>query len=164
MSNQRSAIWTGGLLIIVGALFLAANLLDIEWRKIWPLFFFAGAAVNFLAFLSNRRNYGVLMPAAILTIYGILFQYCVVTGWWRMSELWPIFILGPGVGFLTMYLFGKREAGLLVPAFILIGISAVFLLTFGPLRYYSRFWPVILIIAGLLLLLRQKPQAAKAPE
>jgi hypothetical protein len=164
MPNQRSAIWTGGMLIIVGALFLAINLLEIEWRNVWPLLFFAIAAVNFLIFLSNRRNYGVLMPAAIMVVYGILFQYCAVAGWWHMGELWPLFILGPGLGFFMMYLFGKREPGLLVPAFVLTGLSAAFFLAFGPLRYYSRFWPVILIIAGLLLLLRRKPQAAKAPE
>jgi hypothetical protein len=160
MAQPRNAIGMGGLLIVIGALLLAANLLDVEWRKLWPLFFFAGAAVNFSVFLSGRRNYGALMPAAILLIYGILFQYCVLAGWWHLSELWPTFILGPGAGLLLMYLFGKRESGLLVPAVILIGLSAVFFVTFGPFRHYSRYWPVMLIVAGVLLLLkRQKPPA-----
>lgn len=156
MANQHSSIWFGVLLIVFGALFLAANFLEIRWRDFWPALFFAGAAMNFAIFLGNRGNYGVLMPATILLIYGVLFQYCALAGWWRMSELWPTFILGPGVGLLMMYLFGKRESGLLIPAFILIGLSAVFFVAFGPLRYYGRYWPVILIIIGVLLLLKRR--------
>ncbi len=161
MANQRSAIWTGSLLIFVGALLLAANLLEIDWHKMWPFLFFAGAAVNFSIFLADRRNFGVLMPATILLVYGALFLYCAWWGWWHMSELWPAFILGPGAGLLMMYLFGRRETGLLIPAFILIGISAVFFVTFGPLRYYSRYWPVILIILGAMLLLKRQKQPAQ---
>jgi hypothetical protein len=79
--------------------------------------------------------------------------------------LWPTFILGPGVGLLMMYLFGKRESGLLIPAFILIGLSAIFFVAFGPFRYYSRYWPVLLILVGLFLLLkRQRVQTGKALE
>ncbi|MDZ7291640.1 MAG: hypothetical protein ONB44_16810 [candidate division KSB1 bacterium] len=156
MSNQRSAIWSGGLLIVIGALFLAINLLEIDWRKLWPLLVFAGAAVNFAIFIADRRNYGVLMPATILLIYGALFQYCVLEGWWHMSELWPTFILGPGAGLLMMYLFGKRDTGLLIPSLVLIGLSAIFFVTLGPLRDYGQYWPVLLIIVGLLLLLKRQ--------
>ncbi len=156
MTNLRSSIWLGVLLIILGAFFLAANFLEIGWRNLWPALFFAGAAMNIVNFLADRRNYGVLMPATVLLTYGALFQYCALAGWWRMSELWPTFILGPGVGLLMMYLFGKRESGLLIPAVILIGLSSVFFVAFGPLRYYGRYWPVILIIIGVLLLLKRQ--------
>jgi hypothetical protein len=160
MADNRSTIVLGVLLIVVGSIFLAVNLLGFSWRTLWPLLFFAGAAVNFAIFFTDRRNVGVLMPAAILLIYGALFQYCALRGWWRMSELWPTFILGPGVGLLLMYLFGKRESGLLIPAAILIGLSAVFFVAFGPFRYYSHYWPVLLIIAGLFLLLRRQKTAS----
>jgi hypothetical protein len=159
MVDNRGSIWLGGLLIACGALFLAINLLEIGWRQIWPLLFFAGAAINFLIFLTNRRNFGVLMPATILLVYGALFQFCALTDWDYMSELWPTFILGPGLGLLMMYLLGKRDRGLLVPAFILIGLSAIFYVAFGPLQRFGRYWPVLLILAGLILLLmRQKQQ------
>jgi hypothetical protein len=160
MVNNRSPIGLGVLLIAVGAIFLAVNLLEMSWRSLWPLLLVAGAAINFVIFLTDRRNVGALMPATILLIYGALFQYCALLGWWRMSELWPVFILGPGLGLFMMYLFGTREKGLLVPAFILIGLSAIFFVAFGPFRYYSRYWPVLLILFGLFLLLkRQKLQA-----
>lgn len=165
MANNRNSIVLGVLFIVIGATFLAVNLLGIGWRSLWPLLFFAGAAINFVIFLSDRRNLGVLMPTTILLIYGALFQYCALEGWWRMSELWPTFILGPGVGLLMMYLFGKRESGLLIPAFILIGLSAIFFVAFGPFRDYSRYWPVLLILLGLFLLLkRQRVQTGKALE
>jgi hypothetical protein len=160
MAYQRSSVWFGGLLIIIGSLFLAATFWGIAWQNLWPALFFAGAAVNFIIFLGDRRNYGVLMPATILLIYGALFQYCALAGWWRMSELWPAFILGPGVGLLMMYLFGKHESALLIPALIFIGLSAIFFVAFGPLRYYRRYWPVILIVIGVLLLLKRQKQRA----
>jgi len=156
MSDNRGAVMLGVLLIAVGAIFLAVNLFGIGWRTLWPMLLFAGSAVCFVIFLTDRRNIGLLMPATILLVCGALFQYCTLTGWWRMSELWPTFILGPGLGFLMMYLFGNRESGLLIPACILICLSAVFFVAFGPFRYYSRYWPVLLIIAGLFLLLRRK--------
>ncbi|MCG3120748.1 MAG: hypothetical protein ALAOOOJD_03588 [bacterium] len=155
MSDQRSAIWLGTILIISGAIFLAVNLLGLGWQTLWPLLFFAGAAVNLVIFFSDRRNYGVLMPAVILLLYGALFQFCTLKGWWHMSELWPTFILGPGLGLLLMYLFGKREQGLLIPAFILIGLAVIFFVAFGPLRDFGRYWPVLLIVAGLFLLSRR---------
>jgi hypothetical protein len=159
MVEKHGSIWLGVLLIVLGALFLAVNLLEIGWRKIWPLLFYAGALVNFVIFLSDRRNFGVLMPATILLVYGALFQYCALEGWYHVEELWPTFILGPGLGLLMMYLFGKRDRGLLIPALLLIGISTIFFFTFGPLYRYGDYWPVLLIIAGLILLLmRQKQQ------
>ncbi|MDZ7362539.1 MAG: hypothetical protein ONB46_17725 [candidate division KSB1 bacterium] len=156
MSDNCGAVMLGALLIAVGAIFLAVNLLGIGWRTLWPMLLFAGSAVFFVIFLTDRRNVGLLMPATILLVYGALFQYCTLTGWWRMSELWPLFIFGPGLGFFMMYLFGHRESGLLIPACILICLSVVFFFAFGPFRYYSRYWPVLLIIAGLFLLLRRK--------
>jgi hypothetical protein len=160
MAGKHASIGSGMLLIAFGAIFLAINLSEISWRQIWPLIFFAGAALNFALFFSNRGNVGALMPATTLLVYGALFQYCALTDWDYMSELWPTFILGPGLGFLAMYLFGKRDRGLLVPAAILIGLSTVFFFTFGPLYRYGDYWPVLLILAGLMLLLRRQKQQA----
>ena len=67
------------------------------------------------------------MPAAVLTIVGLLFLYCELDGWWRMQDLWPVFILAPGVGFILMFLFGSPDRGVLVPGTLLLVIGIVFL-------------------------------------
>ena len=59
-----------------------------------------------------------------------------------------------------LYLFGRRDPGLLIPAGILIGLSAVFLLAnlgFGHL------WPAVLILVGVLLLVRRRSGVSPTP-
>ncbi|NUO81687.1 hypothetical protein HUU05_16580, partial [candidate division KSB1 bacterium] len=73
-----------------------------------------------------------------------------------MEEWWPTFLAGPGLGLLAMYFGGRRETGLLVPATILIGLASIFYFVFGPLQAYERYWPVLLILVGLALLLRRR--------
>ena len=87
-----------------------------------------------------------------------MFWFCALEGWWNMNYLWPGFLIGPGLGFVFMYLLGKREKGLLIPAGILIGMGLIF--TF---RYASilRFWPLILVGFGIYLIYKN---ASKNPE
>jgi hypothetical protein len=53
---------------------------------------------------------------------------------------------------------------LLIPASILIGLSAIFFMVFGPFQEYARYWPVLLILAGLAMLLRRREEASGSPE
>jgi hypothetical protein len=108
--------------------------------------------VFFGMYANDRANYGLLMPATILTVVGGMF-FAIVFGWTIMDALWPLFIMAPGLGLLMMYLLGKREKGLLIPAGILIGISLVFLIGTSN---YEYLWPVVLIAIGVLLLLNAR--------
>ena len=153
MNIDKKSLVTGLILIFIGIAFLGNNLgiIYISWEKFWPWFLIAGGILFFIGWLSDREKYGLLMPASILTIYGFLFLYFAHKHWWSMESLWPIFIIGPGVGFLLMYILGKRESGLLVPAGILLGLGVVFLIGEGRWRF---FWPLLLILFGILLLFR----------
>lgn len=154
---DRRSLVAGGILILVGILFFLGNYIDFYWEEVWPLWMIFGGLVFLGLYLANRRNYGFLMPAAVLLSQGALFQFCAWDNrWYYMGELWPVFILGPGLGFLLMYFFGKRETGFVIPAFILIGLSLIFFVTLGPFRAYSDFWPVLLILAGLFLVFRRR--------
>jgi hypothetical protein len=156
MHYNRKTMLLGGALIVLGLMFLAINFSDYGWEEFWPLFLIAGGMAFLAGYLADRRNYGFLMPATILTVYGALFLSCSLTDWDYMEEWWPTFILGPGLGLLSMYFGGKRETGLLVPAAILIGLASIFFVVFGPLQAYERYWPVLLILAGIGLLLRRR--------
>ena len=147
--ESRSFI-PGLLLIFVGAGILLANLGMFSLAGLWPLLLVLGGAIFLVSWLRDRGNYGLLMPATVLIVFGILFLYCEQYGWWNMSSLWPVFMLGPGLGFILMYLFGERDGGLLIPGTILL-VVGVFFLSMG--RWSGRWWPAVLIIIGAVLLI-----------
>lgn len=159
MRYDRKTVFLGAMLIALGLLFLAINFSSYGWEQFWPVIVLAGGLAFLAAYFENRQNYGFLMPATILIVYGALFLGCSLVDWYYMEEWWPTFIAGPGLGLLAMYFGGKREVGLLVPASILLGLASIFFFVFGPLQAYERYWPVLLILAGAGLLLRRREQA-----
>jgi uncharacterized membrane protein HdeD (DUF308 family) len=151
--NKQPLFTPGFILIVLGIVFLIANLSDVPMRQLWPAFVVAPGLYFFGIYFSDRENYGVLMPAAILTTIGLLFFYCVYAGWWQMRYLWPIFMLAPGVGFFLMYFLGRREWGLLIPAGVLSSLGGLFLVVQSPYRAY---WPLLLIAAGIIFIVLQQ--------
>ena len=148
-------------LVLIGILFLFQNFgyVEINFREIWPFFVILGGLGFWLGFFGNRENSGLIMPGTILTTYGIMFLYCSYEGWFMMQIVWPFFLIGPGLGFFFMYLFGKHERDLLIPGSILTLLGFFFFL--GKTGYF-RFWPFLLIILGIVLLV--KHQMAKSKE
>ena len=94
-----------------------------------------------------------------MLIYGLVFLLCSWNSWNLLSDLWPVFILAPGVAFLLMYFFGNKETGLLVTAIIMLGIGFIFL---SQNFFYYNFWPVIIIVIGILLIWKGKKDRIKA--
>jgi hypothetical protein len=150
MPPSNRSLVPGIILIALGILFLLPNFVAVRGRDLWPLLMIGAGIVFYVAFFLNRSNFGLLMPATILTVYGSLFYYCKIEGWESITTLWPFFMIGPGLGLILMYLFGKKEPGLLIPAGMLITLGLIFLL--GATRF-DYLWPALLILAGLFVLL-----------
>ena len=138
-------------LIILGAVFLFENFgyIEFDFRAMWPVLLIFGGAAFWIGYFRNKEDVGLVMPGTILIIFGAMFWFCAIEGWWNMEYLWPGFMIGPGLGFIFMYLLGKREKAMLVPAGILIGMGLIF--TFRETSLL-RFWPVILIGFGIYLI------------
>jgi hypothetical protein len=149
----------GLLLIVIGAVILLANLGIFSLVGLWPLAVIILGVFFFILWLKDREDYGLLMPAAILTIVGCLFFYCEQNGWHHMSNLWPVFMIAPGFGFILMYVFGDQEPGLLIPGTIMLVIGIFFL---SINEWVGRWWPIILIMLGVLLLFRPPKKIAPA--
>ena len=132
---------------------ILASYIEFDFRDVWPVFVILAGAGFWIGFLQDRKNTGLLMPGSILTIYGLMFFYCSMNGWGYMSDLWPGFIIGPGIGFFMMYLLGEKEKGLLVPASILTGIGVLFFISHSGIW---RYWPVALIIVGIVLIVKNQ--------
>jgi hypothetical protein len=167
---KRSGKVLGGILIILGVLFLLDNLNIIDpiagyfnigfiIGKFWATLFLIIPGLMFhLGFFSgNRRNPGLLVPGGILLVLGVVFQINMLFGGW--SILWPLYIFSVAFGLFELYVFGSRDKGLLIPVGILSGISAIFFFSFSLsslLSFSTRSFvlPIIMIGAGLAVLFR----------
>ena len=144
------------LLIFIGLILLVVNLdiLDINIGDLWPLFVLGAGIVFFVNWNKERNNSGLLFVGILLSIIGMLFLFMTITDWDLMEYLWPVFILAPGLGFLGMFSVDrKKDKGLIIPAYILIGLSVIFLVLQSPL---DEFWPLILIAIGVVILFQSK--------
>lgn len=148
---NKSNKTTGIILILVGIVLLLAQFGRFRWENLWPLFLIVGGGFFFLGFFSNRENYGLLMPASVLTVIGLFFLYSNSGRWDQMEVLWPTFVLAPGIGFVLMYIFAPKGNSFWIPASILLIIALVFYARFWLLL---RYWPVILIVLGVYLLIK----------
>ena len=144
----NNLIW-GLFLIVMGIAFLIGNFSRVGMEALWPIFPLAVGLAFWVGYLYDRKNYGLLMPGSILVVVSLLFFYCNFQGWWHMETLWPVFILAPAAGFIAMYVGGAKDQGLLIPAGILTAVGVIFLFVSSGLGDY---WPVFLIIAGILLI------------
>ena len=165
MRNRRGALLPGLLLILVGAWLLATTLgvplpdLSQLWPLV-PLVFGLAALVQYLA--EGRRSDGLVFTGVSAALLGAFFL-AITLGpleWRDLGRLWPVFVLIPGVAFLAQWLARPGGSGLLVPAglAILVGLGALALTLrlLDPVvsAQVLRFWPVLLILLGLGLLVR----------
>lgn len=163
--NKRSNLVLGALLVTAGILFLLSNLgfMHFDWNLLWPLaLLIPGIYLHFAFFTGIDRNPGILVPAGILTTYGVIFYANVIFGWQLMTTLWPLFLLGVAIGLFELYMFGNRDKGLLIPIFILGGIGGSALLrNFVMFDLKTYLVPALLIILGLLVIFRKDGFKAK---
>lgn len=153
--RTRPSIVPGLILIIIGVIAVLANFdfIELDWEVIWTYLVLLLGIIFWLGFIFDRSRDGLIMPGTILLTYGAIFNISARFGWEQMEDLWPFFILGPAFGFYAMYIFGKREKGLLVPAIILTIIGTIFLLQ--SFTYIKYIWPLVLVAIGVLLLMRR---------
>jgi uncharacterized membrane protein HdeD (DUF308 family) len=78
----------------------------------------------------------------------------VATDWHFAAYTWPVYILSVAVGLFQMYLFSRREKGLLISSLIVGGVGALFMacIIFSQLTSFINpgiFIPIALIAAGI---------------
>jgi len=161
MEHRKNQLTWGIFLILIGAVFLLGNLSRVGMETLWPVFPLAVGLAFWVGYFYDRKNFGLLMPGSILVIVSLLFFTCNFFGWWRMETLWPIFILAPGIGFFAMYFGGAKDQGLVIPGSILVAIGIIFLFISSGLRDW---WPIFLIIAGILIIVLQGRMGCKKGE
>lgn len=164
---RRSNLWVGIIFILLGVFFLLNNFNILDFSivsiisRFWPSLFFVlpGLAFHSLFFSGTNKDAGILVPGGILLTMGVVLQISVAFN--AFDVMWPGFIAAVAVGLFELYYFGSRDKVLLIPAGILGGLSLLFFSTFSMSRIFGGmfkqlFLPVVLIIAGLVVMLNGK--------
>jgi hypothetical protein len=159
MDSQRRTNLLGGIvLILVGGILLAVQLfpslgLTINITFSWPLILVGvGIFLFLLGLLVNEP--GMAVPACILAgIGGILYWQNATGDWASWAYAWALI-----PGFVGVGLFGGnfrrslRDGGTLI--LISLILFAIFSSLLGGKSYLGVYWPVLIILLGLWLLIR----------
>lgn len=159
-SSNRSGNVIGGLVIIALGIWFLLGALGVRLPGIgnfWPIFpTLAGLA--FIVAYVRQKDAGFLIPGVAGFLIGLFFFLFTLGSfeWSQMGQLWPLFPLIGGLAFLAAYL-SDRDAGLLIPAVGGVGVGVIglfFTLSGFSLAWLGTFWPVILILVGILVLVQ----------
>jgi peptidoglycan/LPS O-acetylase OafA/YrhL len=164
MQKRRGAVIPGLLLMVIGGWLLAQNLgVDLPGiGSLWPAIILV-FGLSFLAqyFAGGRTEHGLVFTGVLGSLLGGFFLAITVgpLSWGDLGRYWPVFVLIAGLAFLAQWLARPADRGLLVPAGLALAVGSVaLLLNVGAVQpevaaQVTRLWPVLLILAGLLLLL-----------
>lgn len=167
--DRASGLAWGLVLILLGLVFLAVQVfgLPLGWRieSSWPLIVIA-AGIGLLLIGLLVRAPGMAIPACIVGGVGGLLYYQNATGdWGSWAYAWSLIPGFVGIGIILHALLGggKLRENLIGGAWLLL-VSAVLFAIFGsflgPWSFLgiTRYWPVLLILIGLLTLIEAFPR------
>lgn len=158
--KNRGSISAALLLILIGAWFLAIELIPTVksfayGSSTWPIPIMGiGLLFALVALLTWQP--GLMVPACIIAGIGGLLYYQNQTGNWESWAYAWAFIPGfVGVGILLTGLL-KRDRGALLGAgwtiFASLVLLAIFGSTLGGIDLIQRYWPLLIIVVGLIVL------------
>lgn len=153
LPKERSLKWLfipGFPILVTSSLLLLGSVFRIWgiWEYLWPLVVL-GLAIGFLATSVFVRNIWLMIPAIIIGMNGLIFQFCAATGlwdWWAI--LWPLEPFSVGLALLVAS--GGTHPRLLRAGFIVCIVAVGFfsLMSFVLSGWVSLVGAVLLIVAG----------------
>ena len=158
--SQRSNITIGVILVVLGAVFIVANLVPsfralLSEANTWPMIIEAVAAgLLILGLIIGVPDMAV--PAVIVAgIGGILWWQNASGNWGSWSYMWALIPGFAGLGMLLAKVLGGNERYSTSHALSSIGTSLILFVIFGAFfggfTWMGPYWPLLLIAAGLLI-------------
>jgi len=167
---KQSKLSIIGVLLIAFGSVLLLDRLDVIYfgwdRIIWMFAGIYGAILAVDGFTNKRR--GKIFWGSLLFFASIVFSLYVWDVIWWMDYYWPSSLsLALGLAFLMLYLIEPKNIGVLVPAVLFCGFGGLMLLVeyyyidwWDVRRVIRDYWPVALILWGIAILIRRRPQAS----
>lgn len=159
--RNRSNLAAGLLLILVGGVFLAAQIAPglFTWFQPelnWPLFVVgAGFVLLVIGLLANEP--GMAVPACIVGgVGGLLYWQNLTKRWETWSYAWALIPGFVGVGVILSGILSGQTAQSFREGGRTILVSLVLFVVFGTImggQFTGFVWPSILIAAGVILLI-----------
>jgi len=146
---SRNQYSVGILILVAGVIILLGKwgFFSFIGSVFWPLALLIPGVLLHVLFFGRLLPSVALLPAGILSTYGLLFLVCNIAGWGIMTYLWPVFILGVAVGLYEFYLFDPSNPRSAFAAAAVLaaaaGVFFLFMLLWG--------WGVYLIAVVLIL-------------
>lgn len=158
--RNRTTLALGILLTLVGIYFVLVNVVPgfadlINITFSWPVIvILVGLGLLLLGLLVSAPEMAV--PAFIVAgIGGILYYQNMSYNWGSWAYLWTLIPAFSGLGTLAAWLLGAREKYSVSSALDTIGNSLVLFVIFGAFfgafKNLGPYWPVLLIVAGVLI-------------
>jgi hypothetical protein len=156
--KRENLVW-GVILILLGLGFLVFQFFpDLFGGFSWPWILLIIGGVFFIAALVGRIG-GLMIPGTILLGLGGIFLYQTQTGNWESwAYIWSLIPGFVGLGMLLGGLFDRELAQARGAALIMMVISLILFAVFGGFFGLEpgilRYWPIILILFGLWVLIK----------
>ncbi len=167
-------------LLVLGVFFLLVGGLLLLWTfgylnrfsATWPVIpLIAGLVLLYFRVFRTGPDYYLFVGTA-LVLAGALLLLTRTAFPAELIRIWPLFMTIVGV---SMFIYGRRKSGAVrvtftVPGAAMVLLSAVFLtfalelLTVDFVRFVSRWWPIILVLLGLSLVIAHVLRSAPGGE
>ncbi len=157
--NKKTSIVGGVVLILLGGLFLAKELMpDFFSFWDWP-FFIIGVGGIFILWAILSGIGGLAVPGAIISgIGGILYYQTITEDWTSWSYTWALIPGFVGIGVVFANIIDGKFKKAFSEGFSLLLISAVLFFAFGNFfglqHDIAQYWPVLLILLGIIALVK----------
>jgi hypothetical protein len=157
--QKQSSIVIGLILIVAGILFLIFQAFpalapNIDLATQWPLIIVGIGGLLLLGALFG--NPPLAIPASIVSGIGLILAYQNVSGnWASWAYVWTLIPGFVGIGIILMALLDKDKREQVRDGITLLLISFGLFIVFGGfLGALGIYWPILLILGGLILLFR----------
>lgn len=159
MGNRQTNLVGGALLILIGLFVLAIQFVPglgafFHIRFTWPLII-VGVGLVLLVLGVVVGEPGMAMPACMVGGIGCVLYVQNLTGnWTSWAYSWALLPGFVGVGMVLSSLLGGKEKVADGVKMILVSMImfAIFGTAFGAFGFLGQFWPVLLILLGLVVL------------
>ena len=166
--QDRTGLIIGGVLIVLGVLFLAERAFGVQFGRFgWPLFVIVPGLLLMAASLAvgGREGSGLAVGGAITTVVGLVLAFQNATGLWATwAYAWAL--VGPGATGLGLIFYGllKQQRDLVSNGIRSLGSGLALFAAFGlffegiiglsgePFLLGSELLPIALIGLGVALL------------
>jgi hypothetical protein len=163
--QKQSSIVIGLILILAGILFLLFQAFPglaphIDLASQWPLIIAGiGGLMLIGALLGNPP---LAVPGSVVSGLGLMMAYQNMTGnWATWAYTWTLIPGFVGLGIILMGVLDSEKRGQIRDGFRLLLISMALFVVFGGFfGAFGQYWPVLLIIGGVLLLFRSRGQSS----